>query len=38
MIAQWSYDEETILPMTVQNRGTDYDKELKWIVPFAPDK
>lgn len=32
------YDEETILPMTVQNRGTDYDKELKWIVPFAPDK
>lgn len=32
------YDEETILPMTVQNRGTDYDKELKWVVPFAPDK
>lgn len=32
------YDEETILPMTVQNRGIDYDKELKWIVPFAPDK
>lgn len=32
------YDEETILPMTVQNRGNDYDKELKWIVPFAPDK
>ena len=32
------YDEETILPMTVQNRGTDYDKELKWIVPFVPDK
>ena len=32
------YDEEIILPMTVQNRGTDYDKELKWIVPFAPDK
>lgn len=32
------YDEETILPMTVQNRANDYDKELKWIVPFAPDK
>ena len=32
------YDEETILPMTVQNRGNDYDKELKWVVPFAPDK
>ena len=32
------YDEETILPMAVQNRGTDYDKELKWVVPFAPDK
>lgn len=32
------YDEETILPMTVQNRGLDYDKELKWVVPFAPDK
>lgn len=32
------YDEETILPMTVQYRGTDYDKELKWVVPFAPDK
>ena len=32
------YDEETILPMTVQNRGTDYDKELKWVVPFTPDK
>ena len=32
------YDEETILPMTVQNRNNDYDKELKWIVPFAPDK
>lgn len=32
------YDEETILPMTVQNRDNDYDKELKWIVPFAPDK
>ena len=32
------YDEETALPMTVQNRGTDYDKELKWVVPFLPDK
>lgn len=31
------YDEETALPMTVLNR-TEYDTELKWIVPFMPNK